>query len=144
MRVKPNHYDTVSWSSSLTGSYETLYIHPRELELPVKDRMCDPGPSCFMVRYIDVDDARNSSRFSVKTPWNSGGMYQRHARNFSLYPTMPYPHASDHSLTVGAVNTILFIGALFDVTHWRILSRVGGPAYANTGDVVGPIYYPLL
>ena len=101
MRVNPNHHDTVLWSNSLTVSNEALYIHPRALELSTKDRMCNPDPSCWMVRYIDFSYAINSSRFSLKTPWTSGGMYWRHARPLLLYLPMPYFHESEQSVTVG-------------------------------------------
>ena len=40
MRVHPNHDYTVLWSSSLNRSNESLYIHPRALELSMKARMC--------------------------------------------------------------------------------------------------------
>ena len=47
--VHPIYIETMSWGSSSTGSNETLRIHPRELELYVKVKMCDPCPSCWMV-----------------------------------------------------------------------------------------------
>ena len=50
MRVQTNHRDTVLWISYLTGLNEALYIHPRELELSVKARMCNNGTSCWMSR----------------------------------------------------------------------------------------------
>ena len=84
MKVQPNHYDTVFWSSSLTASNEALFVHPILLELFVKSRRYEPGPSCWMIRYIDVTNARNSGRFSVKTPWNSGGIYHHHDRPLLL------------------------------------------------------------
>ena len=84
MRFNPNHHDTVLWINSLTVSNEALYIHNRALELSTKDMMCNPDPSCWMVRYIDFSYAINSSRFSVKTLFNSGGMYYRHASHLLL------------------------------------------------------------
>ena len=61
--------------------------------------MRGPGPSCWMSSYIDVAAARNSSKFSVKTPWNYSIMYQRHARPLVLYPDTKFelvvPHC-DH------------------------------------------------
>ena len=48
MRVQPNHWDNMLWTSSLNGSNEDLYIQPRALELYVKARMCDPSTSCWM------------------------------------------------------------------------------------------------
>ena len=83
-RVHPNHCYTVSWISYLTGSNEALYIHPRELELSMKARMCDPGPNCWMLRYIDVANIRNYSKLSMKPPHNSGGTYQNHVRTLLL------------------------------------------------------------
>ena len=35
-------------------------------------------------------------------------------------PPIPYLQASDHSVTVGVVKTVLFIGTTFSVTHCRI------------------------
>ena len=55
------------------------------MELSVKAIICDPGPSYWMVRYIGVSDANNSSKFIVKTPWSYVGMYQLHARPLSLW-----------------------------------------------------------
>ena len=75
--------------------------------------MCNPGPSCWLVRYIYVSDAGNSSNFSVNAPWNYGGMCNNHARPLSLYPSVPYFHASGYSVTVVVVNTVFFIGAIF-------------------------------
>ena len=66
----------------------------------------------------------NSSRFSVKMSWDSGGMNQRHDRTLFLYPPMPYSHESNHIVTIGAVNTILFIGTKFAVTHWRSFIQI--------------------
>ena len=43
MRFQPNHHATMLQSSSLMGSNEALYIHPRGLELSAKARMCVPG-----------------------------------------------------------------------------------------------------
>ena len=74
MRVHTIHCDTVLWSSSLTVSNKALYIHIRALELSAKDMIYDPGPSCCIIGYIDVADARNYSNFFAKMPWNSGGM----------------------------------------------------------------------
>ena len=76
IKFQTKHRDTVSWSSSLTRSNEAFYIHSRDLELSVKAMMCDTGPICWMVRYIYFADARNSSKFIMNVPWNSGRMYQ--------------------------------------------------------------------
>ena len=108
------------WGYSSTGSNEALCIHPRSLELSVKARMLDPCPSCWMVIYIDVSEASNARRFNVRTAFHSGGMYQRHSMTLLLYPLMTYLQASDHSVTVGFMNTILFIGNPLTMTHWSI------------------------
>ena len=50
MRVYNNHCDTVSWSSYFNGSNEFIYIHPRVMKLSTKNRVCDPGTSCWIVR----------------------------------------------------------------------------------------------
>ena len=68
MRVHPRHRATVSWGSSLPGLNEALCIHHRELELSIKARMWDSCPIFWMVMYIDVSEARNPSRFNVRTP----------------------------------------------------------------------------
>ena len=47
-------------------------------------------------------------------------MCQRHAMPLSFYPLIPYFQVSDHIVTAGVVNTMLSIGYLFFMTHWRI------------------------
>ena len=89
-------------------------------DLSVKAIIWDPCLSLCMVVYIDIAEARNSIRLSVRTPCYSGGIFQRHAMHLSLHPLIPYPQALDHSVTVGVVNTILFIGTPLYVTHCRI------------------------
>ena len=42
LMVQPNLLATVSWSFSLMGSNEALYIYPRELKLSAKTRICIP------------------------------------------------------------------------------------------------------
>ena len=71
------------------------------------------------------------------------GMFQRHAIPLSFYPPIPYSQASNHSVTVGFVKTMLFISTTFYVTRWRILSRVGGTVYARTGGEVGTTSFPF-
>ena len=46
-------------------------------------------------------------------------MYQHHARPFSFYLPIPYLYVLRHSVTLLAVNTIMFIETPFDVTHCR-------------------------
>ena len=70
--------------------------------------------------YIEIDKSRNSSRFNVRMPYRYGGMNHCYAVPLSLYPPMPYSKASDHSVTIGITNTMLFIGIPLAVTHWRV------------------------
>ena len=58
-RFQPNLLVTVSLSSSLMGSNKALYIHPRALDISVKDTnmMHAPSPNFCMVSYIDVAEA---------------------------------------------------------------------------------------
>ena len=73
-----------------------------------------------------------------------GVMCQRHATPLSLYPSITYPQASDHIVTVGVVNTMLFIGSSLSVTLCRIFSRVEGVVCNRTGVIVVPTSFPLL
>ena len=68
-----------------------------------------------------IEDANNSSIFSVKTQWNCGGIHQHHSSLLSLYPLMPYSHSLDHSITVGLVKMMLFISTPCVVIHRRDL-----------------------
>ena len=70
--------------------------------------------------YIDVGEASNSIKFSVRTPYNSVGMHQCHTVPLSLYTPIPYLQTSDHSVLVRDVSNILFIGTPFSVTNLRI------------------------
>ena len=45
------------------------------------------------------------------------GLLQRHDMHLSLYPLIPYSQSLYHSVTVGGVNNMLFIGTPFYVTH---------------------------
>ena len=47
-RVHTNHWYTVSWKYSFTGSNEALCIHPKALDMYAKARMWDPGPSSWI------------------------------------------------------------------------------------------------
>ena len=71
--------------------------------------MWDTCTSCWMVMYIGVYEAINTSSFQVSTPCYYGEMFHRHAINLSLYPTIIYSKESDHSVTVGILKTMLFI-----------------------------------
>ena len=84
----------------------------------MKSIMCVPSPTCFMVSYMDVADANNSSSISAKTPWNFGGVFHHHESPLSFYLPMMYSYALDHSVTVSSVKNF-FIGTPFGVTHWK-------------------------
>ena len=73
MRVQTNHLVIVPLSSYLIGSNDAVYIQYRALELTAKARICVPGFSFWIVRYIYVSDASNFSSLGVKTPWDPGG-----------------------------------------------------------------------
>ena len=85
---------------------------------------CVPGTNYWMVKYIDVADANNSRTLNVNIPWNSVDMYQIHAITFPFYPLIPYLHASGHSMDVGEVKNMLFIGTPIEVNHWRNLIQI--------------------
>ena len=70
--------------------------------------------------YIDLFQARNSSRFNVSTPCHSGEKFQHHAMTLSLYPPIPYFQASEHIVNVEVMNIMFLISTTFSVTHWRI------------------------
>ena len=82
--------------------------------------MWDPCPSCWVVMYIDVAEASNYSRFNSRAPFHSGWMCNIHAMPLSLYPLIPYFQVLGHSVTVGILKTMLFVGNPLVVTHWRI------------------------
>ena len=141
MRVHPSHRKTMSWGSTSTGLNESLWIHPRELELSVKARMWDPCPSFWMVMYIDLAEASNWIRFNVRTPCHFGGC----ARPIPwLYYCILWYHICMHH------NIVWLLGSwrlccLLVIIHLRpigiSLSRSGGLVCASTGDVVGLTYF---
>ena len=85
----------------------------------------------------------NLSRFSVSTPCCLVGMYQRHAMPFSFYPPIPYSQASDHSVTVGVMSNMLFIGTPFSVTYWRIFIQRCGSCLFQDLISCGTHLFPL-
>ena len=141
--VQPNHCATVSWPLLFTGSKDDLCIHPRELEISVKARKCTPCPSCWIVIYIETDEARKYRSFSVNTPCYSGGMYKLHDMPLSLYPMIPYPQASNHSVTVGVVKNMLFIGTPLSITHWRIFIYRYRSCLCQDWSHCGPHFFNL-
>ena len=87
--------------------------------------------------------ARKSRRFSVSTLCHSGGMYQRHAMPLLLYPPIPHWQASDHSVTVGVVNTMLFIGTPVYATNWRIFIQSCRSSLCQDWRRCGPHFFSL-
>ena len=124
VRVFLNKLVTELYGSSFIVSNHALYIHTRAPELSAKDRMCSPGTNCCMKRYIYVTDTSNYCRLIMKILWNSGWIYHHHARPLSMYPLIAYQYASEHSVTICAVKSMLFIGPPFNVTHWRNLIQI--------------------
>ena len=72
---------------------------------------------------IDVAEENKSSRFKIISPFNLEGMCQRDAMTLVLYSPIPYFQASNQSVNVGFIKTVLFIGTNFSVTHLRIFIR---------------------
>ena len=64
-RVKPRQRDTASCDYAFIGSKYYLFIQQSALELSVDENICVPCPSCWIVIYIDIVDARNYNMFSV-------------------------------------------------------------------------------
>ena len=83
-RVQPSQQDTVSCDYTFTGSKYALCIHPSAMGLSVNANMCETCPSCRIVIYIDIADARNYNRFSVSFLCYSSVTIQRHAKPFFL------------------------------------------------------------
>ena len=73
-----------------------------------------------MFMYIDVTEDSNSIRLNVRMSCHLGTMLQRHDMTLLLYTLIPYSNTSDHSVTVGIVNNMLFVGAPSSVTLWSI------------------------
>ena len=133
---------TMSWPPSFTGSNDAFCIQPRTVELSVKARMWAPCTSFWIVMYIDTPEARNYSRFIVITLFHSRGIYQRYAMNLSFNPLIPYTQALDHSVTVGDVKTMLFIGTTFYVTHCRIFIQKFRLCMCQDWSRCGPHFFP--
>ena len=70
-------------------------------------------------------------------------MYQRHAMPLSFYPPITYSQASDHSVTVGVVNTMLLIGTPVSATHWRIFIQKCGSCLFQDWRRCGPHFFPI-
>ena len=59
-----------------------------------------------------------------------------------LYYTIQYSKALEHSVTIGIVKTMLFIGTNLYIHIVGNLSRGGGLTCARNVGVVGPTYLP--
>ena len=70
-------------------------------------------------------------------------MCQLHARTLSLQHPIPYLHVLFHSVTVGAVNTMLFIGTPFDLTYWRNLIQIWISSLCQYSTCCGLHSFPL-
>ena len=64
--------------------------------------------------------------------------------HLSLYLLIPYSQASDHSVNVGVVNRMLFIGNTVSVTHWRIFIKSCRSCICQDWSCCGPHFFPLL
>ena len=84
-------------------------IHPNALELSVKARNFLFVPCFWIIMYIVMMAAMNSSRFIVKMPCKSGGSLYLHARSQLLYPPNPVSHASDFEMSVGDVKLTMLM-----------------------------------
>ena len=96
-----------------------------------------------MVVYIDVAEASNSIRFNVRMPCNLGDIQQRHTLNLLFYCPKPYLRASYHSVTIGIMKTIVFIGTTFSVNHCSILIQRGWSCLYQYLISYGPHFFPL-
>ena len=79
-RVQPRQRDMASCDFSFTGSKDVLCIQPSVLELSANGNMCETFTNFRIVMYIDIDDARNSNRFSMIFPCYSDGILHRHVK----------------------------------------------------------------
>ena len=80
----------------------------------------------------------------MNMPWSYGGMRDRHTGPLSLYPLIPYTHALDHSVTVRAVKTMLFILTTVELTHWRNFIQSWRPCMCQDWKRCGTHLFPLL
>ena len=88
-------------------------------------------------------DARNSRRFNVSFPFHASGIFHCHDRPFSLYPPMPYPQASDHSVTDDLTNTMLLIGTPLVVTCWKSFIHSWRSWRCHSWSLFGTNFFPL-
>ena len=140
--VHPSQRSGASWDSTFTGSKDALCIHLSALELSVNKHMCDSCPICIMVMQMITADARNSSRFNVSLPCHAAGILHCHARQFQLYPLMPYSQASEHSVTDDLTKIMLLIGTPLVVTCWRNLIHSWRSSRCHSQSGCGPHFFP--
>ena len=75
--------------------------------------------------------------------WNYGGRQQRHTKPLSLYPLMLYLIDLEHSVNVGEVKKMLFIGTPFDVNNWRNLIQIFRSCLCHDRSRCGTHLFPL-
>ena len=61
----------------------------------------------------------------------------------SLYPPIPYSHVSDHIVTVGVLNNMLFIRNPISATHWRIFIHRCRSCMCQDCRRCGPQFFPI-
>ena len=116
-RSQPIRQATASCDSEFTRSKDALCIQPSAMEMSANTNMCEPCTNCWIVMQIDIDDSRNSDRFSVSFSCHSGGILHCYAGPLLMQPLIPYSKVSDHSVTVGMTNTMHLIGTPLVVTR---------------------------
>ena len=124
MMGHPNYLATVLLSSSLTGSNDAFYIHQRAPEIYTKTRMCVIGNFFCIVRYMDVAEANNYSRLTLK---HRGIMVGRASTMRGLFNCSPQCYICMYRTTVLLSvqwRWCFFIGSTFDVTHLRNLIQI--------------------
>ena len=71
-------------------------------------------------------------------------MFQRHARPLFLCLMISYLHALNHSVTVGAVKKMLFLGLHIKVNHWRNCIHIWRSCLRHYWRYCKPHLFPLL
>ena len=119
-----NQRATLSCISFCAGN-DALNSQPRALELSVRAKiLCGPGES-VMVRWMEIAEAMNSSKFIVKQPCMFFGNWYRHALPSDVKPPNPVSHASDITVTVGDVKVMeLMSMPLLDVRWRRVIHSI--------------------
>ena len=100
-----NQRATLSCISFCAGN-DALNSQPRALELSVRAKiLCGPGES-VMVRWMEIAEAMNSSKFIVKQPRMFSGNSYLHALPSDVKSPNPVSHVSDITVMVGDVNAM--------------------------------------